>query len=184
MSSPAIARGPGAKVGLSSFQNQFPLMGPEVFIAPGAHVIGDVQIGTGSSIWFNTVVRGDVHYIRIGERTNIQDNSVIHVNGGTHPTVIGNEVTAGHRVILHGCTIEDRALIGMGAVVLDGATVGEEALIGAGSLVAPGTQIPPRVLALGSPCRVKRDLSPEEIQRLRASALHYQELAKKYLDAR
>lgn len=166
---------------LSSFQNQNPKLGKEVFIAPGAHVIGDVHLGDKVSIWFNTVIRGDVHYIRIGAGTNIQDNSVLHVSAGTHPTIVGEEVTAGHRVIIHGCTVGDRALIGMGAVIMDGAKIGEEALIAAGSLVAPGTEIPPRVLALGSPCKVKRDLRPEEIQTLKASALHYQDLASKYL---
>lgn len=166
---------------VTSFENKTPQLGKDVFIAQGAHVIGDVQIGQGSSIWFNTVVRGDVHYIRIGERTNIQDNSVVHVTGGVHPTVVGHEVTAGHRVIIHGCTIEDRALIGMGAVVMDGAVIGRETIIGAGSVVTPGTQIPPRVLALGSPCKVVRDLKQNEIQFLEGSALHYFELAKKYL---
>jgi len=169
---------------LIPFENLTPQLGNDVFVAPGVQIIGDVHIGWGSSIWFNTVIRGDVHHIRIGERTNIQDNSVIHVTSGTHPTLVGNEVTAGHRVILHGCTIADRVLIGMGAVVMDGAQIGEESLIGAGSLVAPGTEIPPRVLALGSPCRVKRDLRPEEIQRLTASALHYRDLASRYLRGR
>lgn len=169
---------------LIPFENTTPQLGSDVFVAPGVQIIGDVHIGSGSSIWFNTVIRGDVHHIRIGERTNIQDNSVIHVTSGTHPTLIGNEVTAGHRVIIHGCTIADRVLIGMGAVVMDGAQIGEETLIGAGSLVAPGTEIPPRVLALGSPCRVKRDLRPEEIQRLQVSALHYRDLASRYLRGR
>jgi carbonic anhydrase/acetyltransferase-like protein (isoleucine patch superfamily) len=166
---------------IANFENKAPQLGKEVFIAEGAHVIGDVHIGAGSSIWFNSVVRGDVHFIRIGERTNIQDNSVVHVTGGVHPTVVGNEVTVGHRVILHGCTIEDRALIGMGAVVMDGAVIGRETIIGAGAVVTPGTKIPPRVLALGSPCKVVRELNKEEIQFLEGSALHYYELAKKYL---
>jgi carbonic anhydrase/acetyltransferase-like protein (isoleucine patch superfamily) len=166
---------------ISSFEDKTPRLGEEVFIAEGAHVIGDVVIGSGSSIWFNTVVRGDVHYIRIGERTNIQDNSVVHVTGGIHPTVVGNEVTAGHRVIIHGCTIEDRALIGMGAVVMDGVVVGRESIIGAGAVVTPGTKIPPRVLALGSPCKVVRELKPQEIQFLEGSALHYCGISKKYL---
>ena len=163
------------------FNNKWPVLLDEVFVADGAEVIGDVQIGKGSSIWFNSVVRGDVHYIRIGERTNIQDQSVIHVTSGTHPTMVGDEVTVGHRVILHGCRVQRRALIGMGAIVLDEAVIGEESFIGAGSLVTPGTVIPPRVLALGSPCRVKRDLTAQEIQNLELSALHYYELAQAYL---
>jgi carbonic anhydrase/acetyltransferase-like protein (isoleucine patch superfamily) len=166
---------------ITPFENHIPQLGEDVFIAEGAHVIGDVQIGTGSSVWFNTIIRGDVHFIRIGDRTNIQDNSVIHVTGGIHPTVVGSEVTAGHRVILHGCTIEDRALIGMGAVVMDGAVIGRESMIGAGALVTPGTRIPPGVLALGSPCKVVRELKEQERQFLEGSALHYFELAKRYL---
>ena len=163
-----------------TYKNNTPQLAPDVFVADGCHIIGDVQIGAGSSIWFNTVVRGDVHEIRIGEKTNIQDNSVIHVTTGKHGTYVGNEVTAGHRVIIHGCRIEDRALIGMGAVVMDGANIGEEALVGAGSVVTPGTQIPPRVLAVGSPCKVVRDLKEAEIQLLKVSALHYYELAQSY----
>ena len=167
---------------IAPFENKSPELGAEVFVAEGAHVIGDVHIGKGSSVWFNTVIRGDVHFIRIGERTNIQDNSVVHVTGGTHPTLIGDEVTAGHRVILHGCIVEDRALIGMGAVVMDGAVVGRESIIGAGSVVTPGTKIPSGVLALGSPCKVVRPLKDEERQFLEGSAAHYCGLAKKYLD--
>lgn len=165
------------------FQNKWPVLEEGVFVAEGAQVIGDVVVGKGSSIWFNTVVRGDVHYIRIGCRTNIQDNSVIHVTTGKHPTVVGDEVTVGHRVLLHGCRVQDRALIGMGSVVLDGVVIGEESFIGAGSLVTPGTEIPPRVLALGSPCKVKRELTPEEIRQLKESADSYFDLSRKYLAA-
>jgi carbonic anhydrase/acetyltransferase-like protein (isoleucine patch superfamily) len=167
---------------LHSYEHKKPSIAKGVFIAPGAHVIGDVTLGEGASVWFNTVIRGDVHSIRIGRRSNIQDNSVVHVTTGTHATVVGDEVTVGHRVILHGCTVEDRALIGMGSVVLDGAVIGAEALIGAGSIVTPGTVIPPRVLALGSPCRVVRNLKPHEIQALAASAEHYHQLANKYIN--
>ena len=166
---------------IHSYLNQSPKIAEGVFLAPGCHIIGDVEIGEESSIWFNTVVRGDVFPIRIGKRTNIQDNSVLHVTSGTHATHVGDEVTAGHRVIIHGCTIHDRALIGMGSVIMDGAVIGEEAIIGAGSLITPGTEIPPRVLAVGSPCRVKRELRPEEIQFLEGSALHYAEMASNYL---
>lgn len=166
---------------LLKFKNHQPKLGKEVFIAPGSQVIGQVEIGLGASIWFNTVVRGDVDFIRIGEKTNVQDNSVIHVTGGVHPTVIGKEITIGHRVIVHGCTLKDRCLIGMGSIILDGAVVEEESMIAAGSIVTPGTVIPPRVLAMGSPCKVKRDLTAQEIQFLSASAEHYYQLAAEYL---
>ncbi len=163
------------------YKNKLPIIASNVFVAPGAHIIGDVEIGEGSSVWFNAVVRGDLFPIRIGKKTNIQDNSVIHVTTGKYGTTIEDEVTAGHRVILHGCTTRKGALIGMGAIVMDGAEIGEESLIGAGSLVTPGTIIPPRVLAMGSPCKVKRELTKEEIQSLAWSAEHYFELAQSYL---
>jgi gamma-carbonic anhydrase len=151
-----------------------------VFIAPGASVIGQVTIGPESSIWFNCVVRGDVNWIKIGARTNIQDLSVVHVDSGGWPTTVGDDVTVGHRVILHGCTLADRVLVGMGSVVMNGVRIGEDAIIGAGSLVTENTIIPPRTLSLGSPCKVKRDLTEEEIQMIKLSALHYAELAAGY----
>jgi gamma-carbonic anhydrase len=163
------------------YQEKWPFIGSDVFISEGAHVIGDVKIGEGSSVWFNTVIRGDVFPIHIGARTNIQDNSVIHVTSGKHGTRVEDEVTVGHRVVLHGCTVRSRALIGIGSIVLDGAEIGEESLIAAGSLVTPGTIIPPRVLALGSPCKVKRSLTEEEVVGLRESAEHYFLLAQSYL---
>ena len=162
------------------YQNHSPRIGSSVFLAPGSFVIGDVEIGEGSSLWFNSVVRGDVFPIRIGSKVNIQDNSVIHVTTGMHATTVEDGVTVGHRVILHGCKVKAHALIGMGAVVMDGAEIGEESMIAAGSLVSPGTIIPPRVLAVGSPCRVKRPLREEEIQSLHLSAEHYFELAQNY----
>src|SRR5207248_6089735 len=127
-----------------------------------AAVIGDVALGENASIWYGAVVRGDTEKIRIGRNSNIQDNSVVHVDSSGYFTLVGNGVTVGHRVVLHGCTIGDGALIGIGAVVLNGADVGEGALIAAGSLVTPGTKIPAGVLALGSPCKVKRPLTDEE----------------------
>jgi len=165
---------------IDSFKGMTPLIPPDVFVAPSADVIGDVQIGALSSLWFQTVVRGDVHYIRIGERTNIQDLSMLHVTRKTHPLIIGSEVTVGHSVTLHGCTIEDRVLIGMGAIVLDGAVVRSGSIIGAGSIVTEGADIPSGVLAFGSPARVKRDLTQEETAFLAASARHYTELAGVY----
>jgi len=168
---------------ITPFQNHHPRFPSTVFIAASAQVIGDVTIGTHSSIWHGAVVRGDVHFIRIGERTNIQDLSVLHVTRKTHPLVIGNAVTAGHRVTLHGCTIEDGALIGMGAIVLDGATVGAEAIVGAGALVTEGMVVPSGKLVVGVPARVRRDLTPEEAAFLKQSAQNYVDLAKAYLEA-
>ncbi|HMM78957.1 MAG TPA: gamma carbonic anhydrase family protein [Pyrinomonadaceae bacterium] len=165
---------------ISKFEDKFPVVHPTAFVAENATVIGDVEIGEDSSIWFGSVVRGDVNYIRIGERTNIQDNCVIHVSGGTHPTVLGNEITVGHRVLLHGCTVDDRCLIGMGAILMDGVHVGEECLVGAGSLLTPGTIVPPRSLVIGSPARVKRELTAEEIEFLDRFWRNYTELKLRY----
>ena len=128
-----------------------PKIASTVFLAPSACVIGDVHVGSQSSLWFNVVVRGDVNYIRIGERTNIQDGTVVHVTRDTHPTIIGNDVSIGHSVTLHGCTLHDNCLVGIGAIVLDGAVIGASSLVAAGSLVSPGTEIPPRSLVMGSP---------------------------------
>lgn len=136
------------------------------FIAPTATVIGDVVLGEHASIWFHTVVRGDVNTIRIGARTNIQDNSTIHVTHDTWPTIVGDDVVGGHNIILHGCVIKDRVLIGMGSTVLDGAEVGEESIVGAGSLITPGTRVPPRSLILGRPAKVVRQVSDEEVEDL------------------
>jgi len=157
-----------------------PRIDPTALAVEGSTVLGDVEIGPGSSIWFGAVVRGDVNSIRIGARTNLQDLTVIHVTGGTHPTVIGDEVTVGHRVVLHGCTVHDRCLIGIGAIVLDGAVVGPEAMVGAGALVPPGMVVPPRTLVLGSPARVKRPLTDAEVVQLRVSAERYAGYAAQY----
>lgn len=162
------------------FDGKAPRLAPSVFLAEGSVVAGDVEIGEGSSLWFGAVVRGDVNWIRIGARTNVQDQSVVHVSGGTHPTVVGDDVTVGHRAVLHACTVHDRCLVGIGAVVLDGAVIGPDAMVGAGSLVPPGMVVPPGKLALGSPARVKRDLGPEEIAFLRTSAERYAGLAARY----
>lgn len=150
-----------------------PQIDPSVFVAPDARVIGDVHIGAQSSLWFGVIVRGDVNHIRIGRRTNIQDGTVIHVTRDTHPTVIGNDVTVGHRVTLHGCTVHDGSLVGIGAIVLDGAVIGASSLIAAGSVVTPGTQIPPCSLVMGSPGRVVRTLGDEECRKMHSIAEHY-----------
>ncbi len=157
-----------------------PQIHPSVFLAEGSIVIGDVVIGEDSSLWYNSVLRGDIHSIRIGARTNIQDLSVGHVLTGTWPLIIGDDVTVGHRVVLHGCEIKSGSLIGMGSILLDGAVVGEEALVGAGSLVTEKMVIPPRTLALGSPAKVKRDLTAEELALLKTSAPHYVENARSH----
>jgi len=158
-----------------------PKLDPSVFVASGAHVIGDVEIGKDSSLWFNTVVRADVSFVRIGERTNIQDCSLIHESYPSTPCIIGNGVTVGHSVILHACTIADGSLIGMGSVLLDGVEVGSEVLIGAGSLVTQGTQLPPRTLVFGRPAKVIRELNAGELARLKWNADHYVRLSQAYL---
>ena len=152
------------------FRGILPSLGSRVFLAAGAVVIGDVVLGDESSVWYNTVIRGDVHRIRIGARTNLQDSVTVHVTAKTHPTTIGDGVTIGHGAIIHGCTLEDGCLVGMGARVLDGAVVGAGAFIGAGAVVSPNTQIPPGVLALGAPARVVRPLRPEDAAQVAAAA--------------
>jgi carbonic anhydrase/acetyltransferase-like protein (isoleucine patch superfamily) len=169
---------------LLPFRTTQPRLGARVFVAGNATVIGDVVLGDDASVWFGTVIRGDVHFIRIGARTNIQDNCTLHVNTGTHPVNIAEDVTMGHGVIAHGCTIERGALIGMGSRVLDGAVVGEQALVGAGALVAEGMHVPPRTLVVGVPAKVKRDLTAEELARLEESWKHYVELKDEYLSSK
>jgi len=166
---------------IEAFQGIFPKISPTAFIAPSADIVGDVEIGEESSIWYGTVARGDVHHIRIGTRTNIQDLSMLHVTRLTHPLVIGNEITIGHHVTLHGCTIHDRVLIGMSATILDGAVICEGSMIGAGSIVTEGTTIPSGVLAFGAPARVKRPLTKKESAFLAQSAQNYVELSRIYL---
>jgi carbonic anhydrase/acetyltransferase-like protein (isoleucine patch superfamily) len=156
-----------------SYRGKLPRIAPDAFVAPTATVIGDVEVGEESGLWFGVIVRGDVNHVRIGRRTNLQDATVVHVTSGTHPTVIGDGVTVGHGVKLHGCTIGDGSLIGIGAIVLDGAVIGEGTLVAAGSLVAPGTVVPPRSLVVGSPARVKRPLTAAECDQLRVLADRY-----------
>src|ERR671919_965715 len=160
-----------------------PKLGARVFLAPGAWVTGDVELGDDVSFWFHTVARGDVNFIRIGPRTNIQDGSVLHVNHGTHPLVIGAGVVVGHQAVLHGCTVEDGALIGIGARVLDGAVIEAGAQIGAGAVVAPGARVPAGHLALGVPARVARPLTDEERRAIGDIADRYVALKDRYLAA-
>lgn len=160
-----------------------PQLGEGAFVAPGADVIGNVILGVRASIWYGCVLRADdsAESIRVGADSNIQDLSVIHIEIGRFSTVVGERVTVGHRVVLHGCKVGDLSLIGIGAILLNGSEIGSESLIGAGSLVTPGTKIPPRVLALGSPCKVKRPLTDAELNELRQSADHYVHLAQQHL---
>jgi carbonic anhydrase/acetyltransferase-like protein (isoleucine patch superfamily) len=166
---------------IRALAGRVPRIHENAFVDETALVIGDVEIGARSSIWMNAVVRGDVGRIRIGEATNVQDLCVIHVRGGKFDTRLGDRVTIGHHVVLHGCEIGDQSLIGIGAVVLDGAVVGPESMVGAGALVTPGTVIPPRMLALGSPAKVKRPLTGEELEELRRSADNYWGYAQDHL---
>ncbi len=152
------------------------------FIADDAVVIGDVEIGEDASVWFGSIIRGDVNYIRIGARTNIQDATVIHVSSKTHATILEEEITVGHRVTLHGCYVESGCLIGIGAILLDGVRIGKNSLVAAGSLLTPGTQIPPGSLVMGSPAKVKRELTKEELDKLDGSWRNYVELKKHYED--
>lgn len=157
-----------------------PVLGRDVFVAANATVIGDVVLADRASVWFGSVLRADVGRIRIGAESNIQDLSVIHVDSGGFDTLIGAGVTVGHRVVLHGCTVRDFALIGMGSVLLNGCEIGEECIVGAGSLVTVGTRIPPRMLALGSPAKAVRPLKEAELASLRESAAHYVSYAAMY----
>ena len=160
-----------------------PRIDPTAWIAPGAQIHGDVVIGKEAGIWFNCVLRGDVNYIRIGDRTNVQDLSMVHVTYKGGAAIVGNDVTIGHACVIHACTIKDFALIGMGSVILDDAEIGEYVLLGAGSLVTQRTRIPPRSKAFGRPAKVVGELTNEEIESLRFSAAHYVRLAKAYLAA-
>ena len=158
---------------LRPYQGRMPVVAASAFVDESAQVIGDVTVGEQSSLWMNVVVRGDVHWIRIGHQTNLQDGTIVHVMRGTHPTTIGDEVTVGHGVILHGCTVHDRCLIGMGAVLLNGVEVGSDTIVAAGALLAEGTSVPPGTLVMGSPAKVRRGLTAEEVASIRGYAERY-----------
>lgn len=163
------------------FRGVVPQIDKDVFLAPGSQVIGDVKIGVGSSIWFHTVVRGDVHFIRIGKNTNIQDLSMVHVAAGKYPTFIGDDVTVGHNVVIHACTIGNRCLIGMGAIVMDGVEIGDDCIVAAGSLVTEKTKLAPGTVIKGSPAKITRDIRDEEREWIKRSAQNYRELSQHYL---
>lgn len=165
---------------IRNFMEKSPLVAESAFIAETAVVIGDVEIGDEASIWYGCVVRGDVNYIRIGDRTNIQDMTMIHVSRNDYPTIVEHDVTVGHSVTLHGCYVETGSLVGIGSTVLDGARIGAMSLIGAGSLVTPNTVIPERSFALGSPARVKRRLSDAEVADLQEFWKNYVKLSAIY----
>lgn len=162
------------------FRGVSPRIAASAYVDPSAQVIGDVEIGERSSIWPNAVLRGDVNSIRIGDETNIQDNSVVHVDEGDFVTVVGNRVTVGHSAVLHGCTIEDDCLIGIGAIILNGARIGQGSVVAAGSLVPEDAEIPAGSLALGVPAKVRRPVSEEERERFRRNCAHYVETARAY----
>lgn len=165
---------------LRPYKGLLPTVHPSAFVDDSAQVIGDVEIGAESSVWMTVVIRGDVNFIRIGDRSNIQDGTVVHVQHDTHPTRIGNDVTVGHGAIVHGCTIHDRVLVGMGAIILNGATIGEDSIIAAGTLLTEGTTIPPRSMVMGSPGKVKRALTDAEVAMIQEFADNYVRYRRDY----
>jgi carbonic anhydrase/acetyltransferase-like protein (isoleucine patch superfamily) len=158
---------------LRPYRGQLPRVHPSAFIDSSAQVIGDVEIGQESSVWMCAVVRGDVHRIRIGRRTNIQDAVVVHVMNGTHPTTIGDDVTIGHGAVVHGCTIDNQCLIGMGAILLNGARVGAQSIVAAGAILTEEMKVPPRSLVMGQPAKVRRLLTQAEIAGIQTYADRY-----------
>jgi carbonic anhydrase/acetyltransferase-like protein (isoleucine patch superfamily) len=168
---------------LRPFRSRLPKVHSTAFVDQSAQIIGDVEVGEDSSIWMNVVIRGDVNSIRIGSRTNIQDGTVVHVMRGTHQTTIGSEVTVGHAAILHGCTIHDRVLIGMGALLLNGAEIGEDSIVAAGTLVPEEKKFPPRSLLMGRPAVRTRDLTDQEVSSIKDFAQRYIGYRLEYMPA-
>jgi len=166
---------------IKQFERIKPKLGRDVYISESAAVIGDVILGNEVNIWFGAVLRGDMHYIKVGSRSNIQDNAVVHVTTAVSPTTIGSNVTVGHGAIIHGCTIEDNCMIGMGSVVMDDAVVGAGSLIGAGALVPPNMKIQPKSLVVGMPGKVVREVTDEEYQMIIDRPQEYIDLAEQYL---
>jgi len=165
---------------LRPYRSSVPRVHPTAFVDDSAQVIGSVEIGEESGVWMNAVLRGDVNTIRVGRQTNLQDGCIVHVMRGTHPTWLGDQVTVGHGAILHGCTVRDRCLIGVGAILLNGAEIGEESIVAAGTLVTEGTKFPPRSLVMGRPGIRKRDLRDDEVAGILAYAARYVEYRKDY----
>ena len=166
---------------IAPFHNIHPRISPTAFIAEDAVIIGDVEIGEDASIWYGSILRGDVNFIRIGARTNMQDGTVVHVSSNTHSTILEDQITVGHRVTLHGCYVESGCLIGIGAILLDGVRVGRNSLVAAGSLLTPGTQIPPNSVVMGSPAKVRRQVTEDELAYLDRSWRNYVELKAHYI---
>ncbi len=166
------------------YRGVVPKVHVSAWIADSADVIGDVELGEESSVWFSTVIRGDVHFIRVGRGTNLQDGTVVHVNRNGTPTILEDYVTVGHAARLHGCHIKSNCLIGIGAVVLDGAVIEEECVVAAGAVVSPGTVVPKGSLLMGTPARVKRSVTEKDIELIYGSAKSYIGLAAEYRDAR
>ena len=164
-----------------SWQGHHPKIADGVFVASGAAIIGQVSLAEDVNVWFNTVIRGDVNTIKVGARTNIQDNTTVHVTSKTGPTVIGNDVTIGHNAVIHACTIEDLCLIGMGSTILDGAVIGRGSFVAAGSVVTPGKIMPPGMMIMGSPAKPVRELTEQEKNFLQTSARDYVKTAQSYL---
>jgi carbonic anhydrase/acetyltransferase-like protein (isoleucine patch superfamily) len=171
------------EISLYPYQNKFPKIHDSVFLAPGVKIIGDVVIGANSSVWYNSVVRGDVNYIRIGDWTNIQDLSMLHVTNGKYPLIIGNKVTVGHGVTLHGAIIEDLSFVGIGSLILDGAIVESNSMVAAGSLVKQGFKVPSGKLVAGVPAKIIRELKDEEIIEIENSAIRYYDYCKLAYDS-
>ena len=167
---------------LYSFKNIKPIINPSAFIAPSAEIIGDVQIGKNTSVWFQCLIRGDVNFIRIGENCNIQDMTLIHVARDEFPVTMGNFISIGHRVTLHGCILKDYSFVGMGATIMDGVELGEYSFVAAGSLVTPGKKIPPGVLVMGSPAKILRDINEKEKMIIERTANNYQKYKENYLN--
>ncbi len=166
---------------IRTFQGIKPTIPSSCFLEETGIVIGDVVLGEHCSVWFHAVIRGDVNFIRLGNRTNVQDLCMLHVTHDTNPLIIGADVTIGHSVVLHGCTIKDRVLIGMGAIIMDGAVIGEDSVVGAGALITEGTIVPPKSLILGSPAKVKRPVTEKELAWIKESADNYVRYAGQYL---
>ena len=162
------------------FEDKLPVIHADAWIAPTAVVVGDVEIGADTSVWYHCVLRGDTNIMRIGARTNIQDGSILHLNAGAEPLIIGDDVTIGHACIVHACTLRNRAFVGMGATVLDRAVIEEGGMLGAGGLLTPGKRIGPNELWMGNPARLVRVMEPEERARFDQTAAHYVELAKRH----
>ncbi len=171
------------KTKIFPYKNLYPNIAQNVFLAPGVKIIGDVKIGEDSSVWYNTVIRGDVHYIKIGKLTNVQDCCMLHVTNGKHPLNIGDKVTIGHSVSLHGCTINNLCLIGIGAIILDGAVIEENSMVAAGALVKENFIVPSGKLVAGVPAKIIRDITKEETDEFERSAFRYYEYTKITVDS-